>query len=64
MRGPVVVLGKRFRREPPRVAFVADNGKVKEHAQRRNQESKPQVEASHSLAVDGAEAAISAREAD
>ena len=62
--GPTCVLGERCERNAPRLVFVVDRGVAKEHAQWRNPELEPQVEASRTSAVEGVAAAISAWVAD
>ena len=63
-RGPTCVLGKRCKRDSFRVAFGADMGAANEHAQLRNPELEPQVEAPRSSAAYGVEPAITAWVAD
>ena len=63
-RGPTCVPGKRCKRDSFRVAFGADKGAANEHAQWRNPELEPQVEAPRSSAADGVGAVIAAWVAD
>ena len=51
---------RRFRGDALRVASVADLQVVKEHAQWRNPELKPQVDATQSSVVEGVDGAVSA----
>lgn len=64
LQGPAVVPDKRRRRDPLRVASVADKELVKKYAQWQNPELKPQVQASRPQAAEGMEAATSAWVAD
>ena len=57
LQGPTCVPGKRRKRDALRAAFLADKDVVKKHAQWRNPELKPRVQASRSSGAWGAEAA-------
>ena len=58
LQGPTFAPDKRCKRDILRVGSVADKEVVKGHAQWWGSELKPQVEASRSSAVEGAESAI------
>ena len=60
LQSSAIVLAERREGDASRAAFVADDAAAKEHAQRRNPESEPQVEAPRPSLVAAVETAISA----